>query len=104
MPQQNANFYGALLVVLGLVVVAGLFAGKPSTTGFAVKEADKYSAFDIEIFGNEFRTCADGSLYGECSTFLKPKFCLNGKLVDYCELCGCDAGEVCRDLKCVKVE
>ena len=44
--------------------------------------------------------CSDGSLYGECAV-IKPKYCQNGKLVDNCELCGCDEG-TCSNGKCLK--
>ena len=103
MANQSADYYGILLLLLLLVVIAGLLTGKPSTTGFAVKETQTdYSIFDVGT--NEQGTCADGSLYGECSSLIKPKFCLNGNLVDYCELCGCDSGEVCKNRECIKAE
>lgn len=101
MANQSADYYGILLLLLLLVVIAGLLTGKPSTTGFAVKETQDNSFFDVNIIENDPRTCADGSLNGECSTSIKPKFCVYGDLFDYCELCGCDAGEVCSDRECV---
>lgn len=101
MVNQTANYYGALLLVLVAVVWVGIFTSEPSITGFVVKETE-FSEFDVEINTNEQRKCADGSFYQECSSLIKPKFCLNGKLTDYCELCGCDAGELCSNRKCVK--
>ena len=101
MANENANYYGMLLLILLVVTLVGLYTAEPSTTGFAVKETQPdYSVFDVEA--NEQGTCADGSLYGECSSLIKPKFCLNGRLADYCELCGCDSGKVCSNRECVR--
>jgi hypothetical protein len=106
MKQQNADFYGMLLVLLMFVTIAGLLTTKPSITGYAVKEAQQEgdSFFDVQVIKDDPRTCADGSLNGECSSIIKPKYCLYGTLVDYCELCGCDTGEVCENRECVKAE
>jgi|TARA_Y100000310_G_scaffold338453_1_gene428135 hypothetical protein len=104
MANPNANYYGILLLVLAFVTVIGLFTGEPTITGLAVQEVQTDSFFDVKIIENDPRTCADGSLNGECSSIIKPKFCLYGTLVDYCELCGCDAGEECVHRECVKVE
>ena len=49
----------------------------------------------------EIEKCADGSIYGECSTGLKGNFCNDGELKPNCELCGCEADELCNDNKCV---
>ena len=101
MANENANYYGVLLLILMFVTVVGLLTVEPETTGFAVKETQTdYSIFDVGT--NEQGTCADGSLYGECSSLIKPKFCLNGRLADYCELCGCDSGKVCSTRECVR--
>lgn len=109
MVNQSANFYGVLILLLGGVILVGLFtSGQQSATGFVVKDtvdAEKQAAdsfFDVEVIENDPRTCADGSLNGECSSLIKPKFCLYGTLEDYCELCGCDNGEICSQRKCVK--
>ncbi|MFH0868231.1 MAG: hypothetical protein V1831_02875 [Candidatus Woesearchaeota archaeon] len=100
MVNQNANYYGVLLLIFMFVVVLGFLTGEPKTAGFAVKEKQSdYAVFDIEP--NEQGTCADGSFYGECSSITKPKFCFNGDLVNYCELCGCDSGETCSNRECV---
>ncbi len=106
MANPNANYYGILLLLLMFVTIIGLFTGEPTATGFAVKEVQQEgdSFFDVKIIENDPRTCADGSLNGECSSLIKPKFCLYGTLVDYCELCGCDEGEVCKNRECVKAE
>src|SRR3989338_2509721 len=108
MANEPASFYGRILIVLGVVIIAGLYTSGNSTnspTGFAVKEADApNSFFDVQTFEGDPRVCADGSLNGECSSLIKPKFCVYGTLVDYCELCGCDAGEVCKNRECVKAE
>ena len=40
------------------------------------------------------RTCADGTLFGQCSA-TKPKFCQNGTLVDKCSSCGCSGALLC---------
>ncbi len=111
MVNQSANYYGILLITLMAITILGLFTEKPSATGFAVKEVSQEenseisqegdSFFDVEIIENDPRTCVDNSLNGECSA-MKPNFCLYGTLVDYCELCGCDAGEICKNRKCVK--
>ena len=45
--------------------------------------------------------CSDGSTYGQCS-LEKPKYCQEGKIVDNCELCGCNVGEVCSESACFK--
>ena len=104
MVNLSSNYHGILLVWFMFIMMIGLFTVDPSITGFSVKEVKEYSQFDVEVYGNEYRTCADGSLYGECSSLIQPKFCLYGKLVDYCELCGCDAGKVCQNRECVGVE
>ena len=103
MIKENSNFYGVLLLLLMFVIFIGIFTSKPQTTGFVVREAKEVNSFfDVETFENDPRVCADGSLNGECSTLIKPNFCVYGKLVEYCELCGCDAGEVCQNRECVK--
>ena len=96
MAEQNANYYGILLLVLMFVTVVGLLTSEPAITGYVVEEIKQEgdSFFDVKIIENDPRTCADGSLNGECSSLIKPKYCLYGTLVDYCELCGCDSGEV----------
>lgn len=103
MLKTGADFYGRILIVVFVVTLAGLYTTKPSVTGFAVKETGfDFSAFDVEVADEDKGlTCADGSLYQECSSLIKGKFCLYGSLVDYCELCGCDDGEVCSDRECV---
>lgn len=105
MAGESANFFGRILIVLLLTTIFALGTQQKSPTGFAVKEVDvQNSFFDVRTFENDPRVCADGSLNGECSSLIKPKFCVYGALVDYCELCGCDAGEVCQNRECVKVE
>ena len=100
--KADANFYGRILIVVMVVTLVGLYTAEPAITGFAVKETKEVNSFfDVDIIENDPRTCADGSLNGECSTIIKPKFCLYGTLVDYCELCGCDNGEVCSNHECV---
>lgn len=103
MVNKSGNFYGALLLLLMLVIFIALYATGPSATGFAVKEQSIFSEFAAELYDNEQHLCADGSYYQECSSLIKGKFCHLGKLTDYCELCGCDAGEACQNRKCVKV-
>ena len=103
MANVSGNFYGALLILMMFVTFVGLYTTEPSATGFAVRET-VFSEFDVELYDNEQHLCADGSYYQECSSLLKGKFCHLGKLVDYCELCGCDAGEVCQNRECVRVE
>jgi|TARA_B100001964_G_C14195690_1_gene583212 hypothetical protein len=99
MINENGNFFALLYVSLLSVVVFGLYSSEPSTTGFAVLESD-FSEFDVDVADNGQSTCIDGSLYQECSSIIQGKFCQAGKLVDYCELCGCYAGEECSDRKC----
>lgn len=100
MANEPASFYGKILIVLGAVALWALFTSNPPT-GYVVQE-DKPSEFlVVETFHGDTRTCADGSLYGECSTLIKPKYCVYGTLVDYCELCGCDSG-LCQNHECVK--
>jgi len=38
--------------------------------------------------------CADGTLYGRCSTN-KPKYCEEGNLINRCSICGCFSGQYC---------
>lgn len=45
--------------------------------------------------------CADGSAYSQCS-LEKPRYCQEGNIVDNCELCGCNVGEVCSSSSCFK--
>ena len=104
MANVSGNFYGVLLLVLMVVTLIGLSTAKPSTTGFAVKDVSDFSEFAVEIFDSEQQVCADGSFFQECSTLIKGKFCHLGKLTDYCELCGCEAGEVCSNRECVRGE
>lgn len=106
MVEQNANYFGALLLLLMFVTVLGLFTAEPAITGYVVQETKQEgdSFFDVKIIENDPRTCADGSLNGECSSLIKPKYCLYGTLADYCELCGCDRGEVCQNRECVRAE
>lgn len=101
--KMNSNFYGVILFVIMSAALAGLYTAEPAVTGFAVKEQKfDFSAFDIDVADEDKGlTCTDGSLYQECSSLIKGKFCLYGTLVDYCELCGCDAGRSCSDRKCV---
>lgn len=103
MVNEPPGFYGRILIVLFVTVFVGLYTAEPSTTGYVVKETEQ-NFFDVRTFDGDTRACADGSLYGECSTLIKPKFCVYGTLVDYCELCGCEAGEVCQNRQCVRVE
>jgi len=104
MVNQSSDFYGALLLLVLAITMMGIFSKVPQTTGFVVKEIEEVNTFfDIQTFEGDPRVCADGSLNGECSTLLKPNFCVYGTLVEYCELCGCDAGEVCSNRECVKV-
>ncbi len=103
MANESASFYGRILIVLGVMVVAGLYNSENSArspTGFVVDEGGQSAFFDVKTFEGDTRTCADGSLYGECSTILKPGYCVYGELVDYCELCGCDSG-LCQNHECV---
>tara|TARA_Y100000310_G_scaffold343975_1_gene454315 strand:+ start:107 stop:421 length:315 start_codon:yes stop_codon:yes gene_type:complete len=104
MANESADFYGRILLVLFITAVFALNTQESGLTGFVVYEGDVDTFFDVELVEGDTRTCADGSSYGECSTIIKPKFCTYGTLVDYCELCGCDAGEVCQDRECVSVE
>ncbi len=39
-------------------------------------------------------SCSDGTVYGQCS-IVRPKYCNNGVLIDYCSLCGCLSGTQC---------
>ena len=103
MVNQSSNFYGILLLFILTITIMGVFSDEPSATGFVVREVeDVNSFFDVETFDGDPRTCADGSLNGECSSIIKPKYCLYGTLTDYCELCGCDTGERCSNHECVK--
>ena len=104
MAREGADFFGRILIVLLLTTIFALGTKQQTPTAFAVYEDAPNSFFDVQTFENDPRVCADGSLNGECSSLIKPKFCVYGTLADYCELCGCDAGEVCSNRECVKVE
>ena len=104
MAREGADFFGRILIVLLLTTIFALGTKQQTPTAFVVYEDEPNSFFDVQTFENDPRVCADGSLNGECSSLIKPKFCVYGALVDYCELCGCDAGEVCSNRECVKVE
>jgi len=104
MAREGADFFGRILIVLLLTTIFALGTKQQTPTAFAVYEDAPNSFFDVQTFENDPRVCADGSLNGECSSLIKPKFCVYGALVDYCELCGCDVGEVCQNRECVKVE
>ena len=104
MVNQSSNFYGALLLLVLAVTMIGIFTTEPQITGLVVIEENELNSFfDIETFEGDPRVCADGSLNGECSSLLKPNFCVYGTLVEYCELCGCDTDEVCSNRECVKI-
>jgi len=105
MIRDKSNYYGAILLLLTFVLFIGIFTTDPQTTGFVIKEVNEVNTFfDVETFENDPRVCADGSFNGECSTLIKPNFCVYGKLVEYCELCGCKSGKVCSNRECVSVE
>ena len=105
MARESSDFFGWILIALLLTTILALGTDQKSPTGFAIKEANAPNAFfDVKTFENDPRVCADASLNGECSSLIKPKFCVYGALVDYCELCGCDAGEVCQNRECVRAE
>ena len=104
MAREGAGFFGRILIVLLFTTIFALGTKQQTPTAFVVYEDTTNSFFDVQTFENDPRVCADGSLNGECSSLIKPKFCVYGTLVDYCELCGCDAGEVCSNRECVKVE
>ena len=54
-------------------------------------------AGDIEVgAGTQVAKCSDETAYGECS-FVIPKYCYNGNLVDNCFECGCEQGQTCAD-------
>jgi hypothetical protein len=46
-------------------------------------------------------TCSDGTLYGQCSS-TKPKYCVNGNLIDDASACGCPAGYTSSGDSCIK--
>ena len=104
MAREGADFFGRILIVLLLTTIFALGTRQETPTAFVVYEEAPNSFFDIQTFENDPRVCADSSLNGECSTLIKPKFCVYGTLVDYCELCGCDAGEICSNRECVRAE
>ena len=54
-----------------------------------------------KIFEKIIEECADGSSFGQCS-LEKPKYCQDGALIDNCEMCGCNAGEICSESACLK--
>jgi hypothetical protein len=105
MPKETGNYYALLYAALLSVAVLGLITAEPVTTGFVVREVqDTNSFFDVDTFEGDPRVCADSTSNGECSSLIKPNFCVYGTLTDYCELCGCDAGETCSNHECVRVE
>ena len=53
-----------------------------------------------EIESCQAQQCSDGTLYNLCSLLNKPKFCLNGNLVDRCSPCGCSDGQCLPDGTC----
>ena len=104
MAKEGADFFGRILIVLLLTTIFALGTKQQTPTAFAVYEDAPNSFFDVQTFENDPRVCADGSLNGECSSLIKPKFCVYGTLADYCELCCCDAGEICENRECIKAE
>jgi hypothetical protein len=104
MTNKKANFFGVLLSVLLLTSIIALLYSQPQITGFVVKEQSLgKEIIDVtSCYGaNCGQKCADSSFFGECS-FLNGKFCQDGILIPYCELCGCREGFVCSDSKCVR--
>jgi hypothetical protein len=49
---------------------------------------------DCKLGGTTPTTCSDGTYYDQCSSS-KPKFCVNGNLIDKCTQCGCPSGQSC---------
>jgi hypothetical protein len=59
--------------------------------------------WDGKCSGYRIRRCDDGTIYNKCSPD-KPKYCVGGKLIDNCSLCGCPEGEECGVEGCMKKE
>ena len=55
---------------------------------------------DGRCSGTKIARCEDGTAYNKCSAD-KPKYCINGELVDKCGFCGCPDGEDCKGDVCV---
>jgi hypothetical protein len=102
MVKEGADFFGRILIVLFVAILIGLASTESNITGYVVYEEESQNDFyDVKLIDGDTRKCADGSLYGECSSIIKPKYCVYGELVDYCGLCGCDAGEICSNNRCI---
>ena len=54
-----------------------------------------------KIFEKIIEECADGNSFGQCS-LEKPKYCQDGALINNCEMCGCNVGEICSESACLK--
>jgi len=68
-------------------------------TGLAV--SGKNISFNVTSF-SEYSIqgrCADGTPYDECSS-PPPAYCLDGSIVDRCDLCGCPSGYTCSGTTC----
>lgn len=67
-----------------------------NSEGNLVKKPDKCGCSSIEKLKSENcvprNKCSGGTFEGNCSVN-KPKFCLDGKLVDAARICGCPAGK-----------
>lgn len=44
--------------------------------------------------------CVDGTPEGQCSSFEKPKYCINGRLIYMCSACSCPEGQCQMDGTC----
>ena len=57
---------------------------------------------DGKCSGTKIIRCEDGTVYNRCSAD-KPKYCIEGELVDKCRFCGCPDGEDCEGDVCVEL-
>ena len=101
---KKSNFYGILPALLMFVSVIALFASKPETTGFAVKEAKNNDLIEannqdnirINENNNIGNSCIGDIQHGSCSNTM-PLYCNNGNLIYKCTECGCSEGETCTE-------
>jgi hypothetical protein len=74
----------------------------PTSICSAISYSGGNLTFSVTGFSVYFAkgSCSDGTIYDECSA-TKPKYCLNGVLVDRADICGCPSGYAVSGVSCI---
>ena len=95
-PQSNPLTLNEIkdLLFFYLGIDEGLIAVDCSVLGSRSNKPISDIASSGETAPDKVPTCADGTKYGECSTF-KPKYCYAGSLLHRCNYCSCQSLSGC---------